>query len=276
MVCNIRVYSDIHQEYQTKNDKVAKFLRTPFHMAEYQDEKQQTLVIAGDLLYLKDLKDDRYIKYLEDLASRFKNVIYVFGNHEFYMYKLGKNYILKVVNILSHIKNLHILSRYTPSVVIDGVKFVGATLWTDLNYDAKLYHYYEDTTGDFKYIRYNDGPYFTKYRSNHWLKEHIADFSWIKNEVINSVEPIVVVSHHAPTSITTDPVDDPKSEYTQFYTSNLDKFILDNPKIKTWIHGHIHYPFDYYMGTTRIFSNPKDYHISTDDNPERSFIQIIS
>ena len=41
-----------------------------------------------------------------------------------------------------------------------------------------------------------------------------------------------------------------------------------------WIHGHVHYPFDYHMGTTRIFSNPKDYHISVDDNPERSFIEI--
>lgn len=274
MTCNIRVYSDIHQEYQTTNKEPAKFFKEPFHMAVYKDEKQQTLVIAGDLIYLKDLKDIRYVQYLEELANRFKHVIYVFGNHEFYMYKLGKNYILKIVEMLSHIKNLHILSRYTPSVVVDGVKFVGATLWTDFNHEPKLYHFYEDTTGDFKYIKYNDGPYFSKFRTNHWVKEHVEDFTWIKNEVYNSLEPVVVVSHHAPTSITTDPVDDPKSQYTQFYTSNLDDFIIKNPNILMWIHGHVHYPFDYHMGTTRIFSNPKDYHISVDDNPERSFIEI--
>jgi len=97
MTCNIRVYSDIHQEYQTTNKEPAKFFKEPFHMAVYKDEKQQTLVIAGDLIYLKDLKDIRYVQYLEELANRFKHVIYVFGNHEFYMYKLGKTTFSKLL-----------------------------------------------------------------------------------------------------------------------------------------------------------------------------------
>lgn len=284
MTIELRIYSDIHQEYQKKKNYPAKFFQSPFHIEEYGNEKEQVLIIAGDLLYLKDLgfsknpekniENQAYMNYIEQLSQRFKEVLYVFGNHEFYMSKLGKSYVLKAQATLSHIKNLHIISRHTPSVIINDVKFVGATLWTDLKNEPSMYHYYEDTTGDFKYITYNEGSRFTNFRTNHWIKEHIEDFKWIKQESENSTHPVIVISHHAPTSITKDPVDDPKNEFSAFYTSNLDDFITHSQNIKMWIHGHIHYPYDYVFGGKRIFSNPQDYEINKDNNPERSYIMF--
>jgi hypothetical protein len=39
----------------------------------------------------------------------------------------------------------------------------------------------------------------------------------------------------------------------------LHDYILDRPKIKLWTHGHTHDVFDYMLGTTRVFCNPRGY-----------------
>jgi hypothetical protein len=36
--------------------------------------------------------------------------------------------------------------------------------------------------------------------------------------------------------------------------------MLDNPNIKLWTHGHTHEDFDYMVGSTRVFCNPRGYH----------------
>jgi hypothetical protein len=43
------------------------------------------------------------------------------------------------------------------------------------------------------------------------------------------------------------------------YSSDLSEFILDNPQIRVWTHGHTHDPFDYMVGSTRIICNPRGY-----------------
>jgi hypothetical protein len=43
------------------------------------------------------------------------------------------------------------------------------------------------------------------------------------------------------------------------YASSLDEFILDNPNIKVWVHGHMHDPNNYVIGDTRVLSNPRGY-----------------
>ena len=43
------------------------------------------------------------------------------------------------------------------------------------------------------------------------------------------------------------------------YHSDLSKFILDNPQILLWTHGHTHEVLDYKLGETRIVCNPRGY-----------------
>jgi hypothetical protein len=43
------------------------------------------------------------------------------------------------------------------------------------------------------------------------------------------------------------------------YHSELSEFILDHPQITLWTHGHMHDPFDYNIGTTRVVCNPRGY-----------------
>jgi hypothetical protein len=43
------------------------------------------------------------------------------------------------------------------------------------------------------------------------------------------------------------------------YASDLSEFILDNPEIKFWTHGHMHDPSDYMIGDCRVICNPRGY-----------------
>ena len=43
------------------------------------------------------------------------------------------------------------------------------------------------------------------------------------------------------------------------YMTELSEFILDNPEIKLWTHGHTHSSHDYQIGNTRIVCNPRGY-----------------
>lgn len=265
----IRVYSDVHQEVKTH------FNIPQFHIAKMDNEHQQVLVLAGDYISLRDLKHDDFVQDIRSLSERFMHVIYVFGNHEYYNGKIGGDYDKKNIDSIQGIAhNISVLSRHTPSVVIEEFKFVGATLWTD--FDGKETHFFDvkNTSNDFKYIKSAHSG-FSKYKPKNWLYEHISDIQWIKKEVDNSKDmPVIVVTHHSPYSKAVDPVDDPQNIYSKFYTSDQDGFIKANPNIKMWIHGHIHHPFDYRLGQTRIFSNPMDYSIYEDKNPKRSLIEL--
>ena len=42
------------------------------------------------------------------------------------------------------------------------------------------------------------------------------------------------------------------------YVSDLDEFV-SRSNAKFWIHGHLHAPSDYALGTTRVLCNPKGY-----------------
>lgn len=267
----IRVYSDIHQE-------VKDIFNIPlFEIAKLPDEEDHVLVLAGDYFSFRDLKHNHFKENIIGLSKRFKHIVYVFGNHEYYNGKIGGIYNQKNINAIQELaNNISVLSRHSPSVVIDGVKFIGATLWTDFGGKELPSISIKDTMNDFKYIKSAHSG-FSKYKPKHWLYEHISDINWIKREVEQSTDlPVVVVTHHAPYSEARDPIDDPEGNYGKFYTSNQDDFIIKNEHIKIWIHGHIHYPFDYMLNKTRVFSNPMDYGVYEDENPHRGLIEITS
>jgi hypothetical protein len=72
-------------------------------------------------------------------------------------------------------------------------------------------------------------------------------------------EKFVVVGHHAPSKLSTHPRYKHDTLMNGGYSSDLNEFILAHPQIKLWTHGHTHEDFDYMLGTTRIFCNPRGY-----------------
>jgi hypothetical protein len=86
----------------------------------------------------------------------------------------------------------------------------------------------------------------SKYRMSEFLKE-------------NADKPVVIVTHHAPTELSIDPMYADQFHMNGGYHSRLGEFILDNPCIRVWCHGHVHCVNDYLIGDTRVVANPRGY-----------------
>ena len=211
----------------------------------------------------KDQRPDRFYRFMvEECAAKYRHVLYVMGNHEHYGFQYHKTY--------AHIKeqlpdNIYILENEVKE--IDGVLFLGATLWTDMNKgdDLTLYHM-KSMMNDYRQVTmFNEAKSaYHKLQPEKTMTDHHRTVAYFKhmleeNRATGRRLPVVVVTHHAPSKASTKPryIDDVIMNGA--YSSDLSEFILDNPEIKVWTHGHTHDNFDYMIGTTRIICNPRGY-----------------
>lgn len=199
----------------------------------------------------------RYREFFDCVNSEFPLVLYVAGNHEFYGGKWVKT--LGVIREwLENFPNVFFLEN--ESYTHDGVTFLGATLWTDLNRgDPLTLHSIRDYMNDYTEIL-NDEAGFTKLRPAHTVARHKKSLEYFRSQMHDKPEDrFVVVGHHAP-SFASIPAEY-KGQYMSngAYASDLSNFILDHPQIKLWTHGHTHDPFDYMIGDTRVVCNPRGY-----------------
>jgi len=255
----IRPMSDLHLEFDGMY---------PWVMPRIEGEKDMVLVLAGDITanhnQWKDNPSlDVFSPWIKDVCARHKAVIYVSGNHENYigdMYAVEDHWRA----MSKHIENLHFLNRQ--SVVIDGVRILGCTLWTDLSNPINEMIAYKGMN-DFGYI-WVDGDLFT---TAQYRLEHDACMYFIETELAKEFDgDTVIVTHHAPSfkSITER---FENNNLNPCYASNLDRLMWYN-SIKLWIHGHIHNSLDYVVGdeiqSTRVVCNPRGYENDGVVNPD--------
>lgn len=193
-------------------------------------------------------------------ARGFTNpVLYVPGNHEFYGGSLATTvHELKQMCVGSGIQVLD-----QEAVVMDGVRFLGATLWTDFRLFGDGVQRDEAITEaqsfmrDFSKIRMDEasGAMFTPAASEQQFTRHA---NWLKRQL---AEPFpgktVVITHHAPS---------PHSVHPRFANSPLNacfvsdaERLIDGERVGLWIHGHTHDRFDYVVNGTRVVCNPRGY-----------------
>ena len=163
----IQVLSDLHIEFET---------------FEFESNDADVVVLAGDI----HIKDKGVAWALENIKD--KPVIYVLGNHEFY----GKAYPKHVDALKQQVQgsNIHVLEN--DIFTIDGVNFLGCTLWTDfaLYGDPRLAGYHcQQVMTDFKKIRLS--PKFSKLRSIDVATIHRRSLQWLQ-EALNKRRSIVV------------------------------------------------------------------------------------
>jgi predicted phosphodiesterase len=184
-------------------------------------------------------------------------VLYVAGNHEFY----GEAVETSGVAIRTECEiytNVHFLD--CGEYVLSGVRFLGATLWTDFSLfsaDRKSSAMLEaqSVMNDYQRIRVAAAGY-RKLRPEDTARLHAEQRKWLDEKLS---EPFlghtVVVTHMAPSMRSVSPKysEDPVSAA---FASNLDDLTA---KADIWVHGHTHTSFDYQLGKCRVVANPLGY-----------------
>lgn len=194
-----------------------------------------------------------------------KPVVYVPGNHEFYrqhMDKLGAE-----MAAAARGSNVHLLQD--DEVILDGIRFLGGTLWTDFRYSGnQLFAAHAAKAGmeDFRLIRIGGG--YRKFHPKDAMLKHAQTRQFIgERTAVPFAGKTVVLSHHAPSALSVAPefADD---ELSSAYASRLERLFGEN--IALWVHGHMHHSVDYREQGTRVVCNPRGYapkELNPDFNP---------
>jgi predicted phosphodiesterase len=232
-------------------------LHIEFAPHEIMSSDADVVILAGDIHL-----GDKGFKWAYDNIKN-KEVIYVLGNHEFYREATPK--LINKLRDKSKGTNIHVLEN--ESVAINGVRFFGCSLWTDFRLLDKMDISMAQAAlqmNDYKKIRVS--PTYQKCRPSYTVVWHNQSKKWLFKEIQKCEESkIVVITHHAP-SILSIREKDRNDPLRAAYASNMDD-LISSSNISLWIHGHIHTAFDYYIGKTRIISNPLGY----PDTPKRGF-----
>lgn len=228
----LHILSDLHNEF-------SHFMPTA------ASKEADVIVLAGDIW-----KHDKGI-YWARQAWPDKKIIYVAGNHEFY----GRNRkdVVSQLHIAAEKTGVHFLDD--DEVVIDGVRFLGSTLWTD-------FELFGDREGsmlegmqslnDFRVI--NEGDWvFSPIDS---VNLHNKSLAFLKIKLAEKFNgKTVVVTHHLPSKLSV--AERFKSDaLSACFASNLDRLF---GKSELWLHGHTHDSFDYVSSGTRVVCNPRGY-----------------
>lgn len=236
----IWIMSDLHIELSFGWDLPGEEERPDFDV----------LVIAGDLMP----RMERGVRWLRERVPD-KPVIYIAGNHEAYRADIDRTFEKARKEAVG--SNVHVVENH--SAVIDGVRFIAATLWTD-------FELFGDTVvamrtvgrsmNDYRLIR--TANYSRPLQPIDTLARHVATRAYIDRELAQPFDgPTVVVTHHAPYRGALKPGHE-SDIVSAGYVSDLSALIAQHEP-DVWIYGHTHRSDDGRIGKTRLLSNAKGY-----------------
>lgn len=256
----VNVISDLHLEFADLELPGGDVLILSGDVCEAKriKSREQLNEITGD----QGIHSDRYIRFFEEECVKYRQVFYVMGNHEHYGFQYHKTYD----QIQEHLPaNVKLLEK--ECFELDGVLFLGATLWTDMNnHDSLTLYHMKSMMNDYRQITMlNEAKsVYHKLTPEHTVTEHIRTKQYFSKVLENrraqgNHGPVVVCTHHAPSKASIKPRYLNDTIMNGAYSSDLSEFILDNPEIKFWTHGHTHDNFDYMVGQCRVICNPRGY-----------------
>lgn len=184
------------------------------------------------------------------LTQMDKPVIYVLGNHEYW----GQDYIDFIDRVWQESSGTNVNFLENESIIIDGVRFVGCSLWTDYGREnPQIMNAAGKGMNDFRYIMDDGRPL----EPERLLEAHKQSVDWLTEVLQQPYEgKTVVVTHHAPSmkSWHRNPMDG----YQFCYCSDLEKMMMKtHPAL--WVHGHTHHSQDYEINNVRVVCNPRGY-----------------
>jgi predicted MPP superfamily phosphohydrolase len=203
------------------------------------------IVFAGDMCEYRNI---RLLK--RALADVHQRIIYVPGNHEYWGSNNFKGLVKDLKTEFSDMKNVSILNEDYRQ--IDGVIFIGGTLWTNLwnPINANIVQHY---MADFRQC-----PGLTTDWTN-MQHESMTKFieECLRVDTFKELKKIVV-THHGP-SFRAVAKEYRFSHANCGYFSALDHILESERSPDIWIHGHSHIAMDEKIGNTRVIRNPFGY-----------------
>jgi predicted phosphodiesterase len=187
-------------------------------------------------------------------------VLFVPGNHEYDALDFDE----ADARLRETCRRLGITWLERESLVMDGVRFVGTTLWSDFDALALAAPAAQQLRARDKAFRAADF-YLRKTATTRdgepWLAAQVREQAlvcqqWLRAALARPFDgPTVVVTHFAPSLQSADP------RYglvpgTAGFCNALDA-LADG--VRLWLHGHLHCPSDYRIGGCRVRANPLGY-----------------
>ncbi len=229
------------------------------------------LIVAGDMCEVRSLRNkhgDGIRKFMEQFA-KYKHVLLVMGNHEYYhhTFKYAEAELREALP-----PNATLLQN--SGLVIGDFSFFGATLWTDYDGGDPLEMLMaRQAMNDFRYIKFSKDPFMRLTPAVCW-QEHKESLAWLRRALKGSKRS-VVITHHGPTAQSIAP-QFAHSKINSSYVSELSDYIISQPQIEHWFHGHVHQALEYRVAGTVVRVNPRGYfgheHTGFDVNAE---VEII-
>ncbi|MGE0311776.1 MAG: metallophosphoesterase [Lautropia sp.] len=236
----LAVFSDLHLEFE------------PFVPAPAA-RSADVVVLAGDI--------HNGVAALQWARRTFPEqpIVQIAGNHEFF----GAQWQALLAELRREARTLGIHFLENDALVLDGVRFLGATLWTDFALYARPGR---PLSMDAQTAREVLGRRMVDFSAIRWeartldpadsVALHLQTRRWLEASLARPHDgPTVVVTHHLPTIHSVAPAFVTAVSNAAF-ASDLDD--LFGP-VSLWIHGHTHHSFDYRRGSTRIVANPRGY-----------------
>lgn len=215
-------------------------------------QEADVIVLAGDI--------SAKAHGLEWAGRKFPRqpIIYVAGNHEFYDCHL---HLLDEMRKPAWAQmDIHFMENRT--VELDGVRFLGCTLWSGFDlYGAGTQQALAMTAAqrcinDYWLIRGNDGKPLEPGRT---LSMHRKSVAWLERELAKSFDGrTVVVTHFAPHRGCVAPWH-AGSNVTPYFVTDL-AWLMDKHRIDVWCYGHTHTNADFITESgCRVVSNQLGY-----------------
>ena len=242
----LHILSDLHLE-------LFKFDPDPAGVAA-----ADVIVLAGDIH-----KGTQAIPWARG-AFPDKRILYVAGNHEYY----DHYWFMLIKQLRAEARRHDVDFLENDAITIDGVRFLGTTLWTDFEFNApsrksQNMRLAENEMADYWLISpaVSVGQPHARLQASHTLARHQESIAWLKAELPRGdPDKTVVVTHHYPHRNSCAPRWG-KDPMNAAFGSNIPLDVLFGATL--WVHGHTHDSFDYQVKdaerSVRVVCNPRGY-----------------
>ena len=209
------------------------------------------IVLAGDVW-----NGTRGVEWAREWAEG-RPVLYVAGNHEFYGHGLPE--LIEELRAAAAGSPIHVLEN--DEVVIDGVRFLGCTLWSDFDFDGAdrreaSMAVAARAVNDYKYITL--APEGRTLAPPDTRDLHLSSRGWLEQRLAEPHDgATVVVTHHAPL-IRGRPSRPLLRAVAGAFASDVTE-LMGADRAALWVFGHTHRSADVEVRGTRVLSNPRGY-----------------